>query len=130
MNFPAWLSEQDIQPTCNSGMPVSPPKVLVTTPYFKPSSGGAQEYCYQITRGLQTTKDWKVVIVTSGYKNEITTENYESLKVYRLPYRLKISNTPLDSAGVELLNILWPVKIPISLSLMPRYLECSRLPLD
>ena len=94
MNLPAWLSEQDIQPICNSGMPVSPPKVLVTTPYFKPSSGGAQEYCYQIARGLQATKNWKVVIVTSGYKDEITTENYEGLKVHRLPYRLKVSNTP------------------------------------
>ena len=30
MNFLAWLSKQDIQPICNSDVPVSPPEVLIT----------------------------------------------------------------------------------------------------
>jgi glycosyltransferase involved in cell wall biosynthesis/peptidoglycan/xylan/chitin deacetylase (PgdA/CDA1 family) len=92
--FLAWLREQKIVSICNADVPIESPNLLVTVPYFKPSSGGVEEYTYQIAKGLQDVKDWQVAVVASGDRDEVETDSYQGLKVYRLPYWLKISNTP------------------------------------
>jgi glycosyltransferase involved in cell wall biosynthesis/peptidoglycan/xylan/chitin deacetylase (PgdA/CDA1 family) len=93
--FLAWLAEQDIASVCNAEVPVQLPKLLVTSPYFKPRSGGVEEYAYQIAKGLQDTRHWDVAVVASGDRGELATGSYQGLRVYHLPYWLKISNTPL-----------------------------------
>jgi len=93
--FLAWLAEQDdVTFVCNAEVPSERPKVLITAPYFKPRSGGVEEYAYQIAKGLQVLKGWDVVVVASGDREEIKTGSYENLKTYYLPHRLKFSNTP------------------------------------
>lgn len=93
--FLAWLKEQEnVTFVCNGDLPPEPPKALITTPYFKPRSGGLEEYAYQITKGLQRSKGWDVTVVTSGDEKEISTCSYEGIKTDHLPYRLKFSNTP------------------------------------
>jgi glycosyltransferase involved in cell wall biosynthesis/peptidoglycan/xylan/chitin deacetylase (PgdA/CDA1 family) len=92
--FLAWLRRQDIVSVCNADVPIESPNVLVTVPYFKPSSGGVEEYTYQIAKGLQDARDWQVAVVASGDRGEVAESSYQGLKVYRLPYWLKISNTP------------------------------------
>ena len=94
-DFLAWLHEQNVVSACNSDVALSAPRALITTPYFKPSSGGVQEYCYQIAKGLKEEKDWNISIVTSGAESKVCAESYEGLIIHRLPIRVKFSNTPL-----------------------------------
>jgi len=93
--FLAWLKEQeDVTFVCNADVPLERPRLLITAPYFKPRSGGLEEYAYQIAKGLQCSKGWDVAVVTSGDPEEMKTGSYEDIRTYHLPYRLKLSNTP------------------------------------
>jgi glycosyltransferase involved in cell wall biosynthesis/peptidoglycan/xylan/chitin deacetylase (PgdA/CDA1 family) len=93
--FLTWLREQpDVVYVCNADVPLRPPKLLITASYFKPHSGGLEEYAYQIAKGLQDNKGWRVAVVASGDKDEVSMSNYQGVKVYYLPYRLTLSNTP------------------------------------
>jgi D-inositol-3-phosphate glycosyltransferase len=77
-------------------------KILIVAPYFLPYVGGTQIYVYNIAKRLKEKFGWDVCIVTSGnrgFKN-FTVEEFDGLKVYRLPYWAKISNTPI--------NPIWP----------------------
>ena len=72
-------------------------KLLVAAPYFYPKIGGMEKYAWQISRGLHEKYGWEVVAVTSNheekkYKEEII----DGIKIYRLPYWFKISNTPIN----------------------------------
>src|ERR1035438_2480624 len=93
--FFAWLKEQqDVVFVCNADLLISSPKLLVTTAYFKPHSGGVEEYSYQIAKGLQEYKEWQVVVVASGEKHELKMDSHQGVAVYYLPYQLLLSNTP------------------------------------
>ena len=93
-DFLAWLNEQNVVSVCNADVPIQSPRLLVTAPYFKPRSGGLEEYTYQIAKGLQDARNWQVAVVASGSRGGVTTGSYQGVKVYHLPYWLKISNTP------------------------------------
>jgi glycosyltransferase involved in cell wall biosynthesis len=72
-------------------------KILMVMPYFYPKIGGVENYTYNIAKGLVKKHKWDVIIVTSNYEGkEYIIENIEGLKVYRLPYWFKISNTPIN----------------------------------
>jgi glycosyltransferase involved in cell wall biosynthesis len=93
--FLEWLREQpDVIFCCNSDTPSPSPRLLITVPYCKPHSGGVEQYSYHISKGLQETKNWHVAVVASGDRKELSIDSYEGVRTYRLPYRLKISNTP------------------------------------
>ena len=85
-DFLAWLGGQDIVSVCNADVPIQPPRLLVTAPYFKPRSGGLEEYTYQIAKGLQDNRKWQVAVVASGSSGGVATGKYQGLKVYHLPY--------------------------------------------
>jgi glycosyltransferase involved in cell wall biosynthesis len=94
--FLAWLSEQpDVVFASNAEVPLSAPRALITAPYFKPNSGGLEEYAYQIASGLQDRRGWQVTVATSGRKAEAGTGDFQGVRVHRLPYWLTLSNTPL-----------------------------------
>jgi peptidoglycan-N-acetylglucosamine deacetylase len=93
--FLAWLATQkDIAYSCNADVPSPKPRALITMPYFKPNSGGLEEYCYQIAKGLQADKNWQVAVVSSGRDYPQPVSYFQGLKTYRLPYSLMLSNTP------------------------------------
>lgn len=72
-------------------------KVLVITPYFSPQIGGAENYALNISRGLNKINNWEVIIVTSNNKKKENIEDkIDGMKIFRLPYWLKISNTPVN----------------------------------
>ncbi|OGG59808.1 hypothetical protein A2765_04445 [Candidatus Kaiserbacteria bacterium RIFCSPHIGHO2_01_FULL_56_24] len=76
--------------------------VLIVAPYFPPHSGGLERYALEIGKALHML-GWRVVVVTSGDAGR-TTEAFEGLTVYRLPYAFKISNTPFSLAW------LWEIR--------------------
>jgi hypothetical protein len=95
--FLEWLKMQrDVVFVSNADVPVRPrpPRLLIATSYFKPRSGGLEEYAYQIAKGLQEQKSWHVAVVASGNGDEVKMDSYQGVKVYYLPYRLRLSNTP------------------------------------
>ena len=94
--FLAWLSEQpDVIFSANADVPLAVPRALITAPYFKPHSGGLEEYSYRIAKGLQESMGWEVCVATSGRKPDAGTGSFQGVRVHRLPYRLTLSNTPL-----------------------------------
>lgn len=71
-------------------------KILIVTPYFHPSIGGVQNYVLNIARLLKKEYKHKIVIITSGDKRgQVEKSVFEDMTVYRLPYDIKLSNTPI-----------------------------------
>lgn len=66
-------------------------KILFVVPHYYPMIGGVESYVQTLAAGLKVGHE--VVIVTSGSKAETTT--HKGIKIYRLPYFLKLSNTPI-----------------------------------
>lgn len=66
-------------------------KILFVVPHYYPMIGGVENYVQTLANGLK--KKHEIVVVTSGSRAEITT--HQGVKIYRLPYRLKLSNTPI-----------------------------------
>ncbi len=94
--FLQWLVAQpNVTFITNAEVPIQRPKLLVTTPYFKPHTGGLEEYAFQTAKGLQEDHGWDVVVATSDDCKQLQVEDYEGVKVYRLPISRKISNTPI-----------------------------------
>jgi glycosyltransferase involved in cell wall biosynthesis/peptidoglycan/xylan/chitin deacetylase (PgdA/CDA1 family) len=80
---------------------LQPKRLLMAAPYFPPHLGGVEYYAYNLAIKLQHDFGWYVCVVTTGARGVKVIKSVEdNLIVYRLPYWLKISNTPL--------NPLWP----------------------
>jgi len=72
-------------------------KIIIVTPYFPPHIGGAENSAYQIAKGLKEGYNWEIVVITSNYeKRERKEEIIDGMKIYRLPFWFKISNTPIN----------------------------------
>ena len=72
-------------------------KLMIVTPYYYPNIGGVQNYAKNIAEGLRRKYDWDVIVVTSNYnKHTYKEEKINGLKVYRLPFWFKFSNTPIN----------------------------------
>lgn len=74
-------------------------RLLIVTPYFPPDekSGGAEMFTMTMAEGLAMNHGWDISIVTTapkkGLRNEVIPNR---ITVYRLPYRFKLSNSPLS----------------------------------
>jgi glycosyltransferase involved in cell wall biosynthesis len=70
--------------------------VLIITPYFPPDGGGLERYAMQIAARLKRQHGWRVVMVaaTSAPGKPDTKSTSGGITVYRLSYRLRLSNTP------------------------------------
>ena len=72
-------------------------KLMIVAPYFYPKIGGLENYAYNIGIGLKRKYKWDVVVITSNHlKKKYKEEKINGLKIYRLPYLFKISNTPIN----------------------------------
>jgi glycosyltransferase involved in cell wall biosynthesis len=72
-------------------------KILIVAPYFYPNIGGMETYIYNLGVGLKEKYNSEVVVVTSNQKEgKYSVENIQGMKVYRLPYLFKLSNTPIN----------------------------------
>jgi glycosyltransferase involved in cell wall biosynthesis/peptidoglycan/xylan/chitin deacetylase (PgdA/CDA1 family) len=100
----AYISrKQNVKYVTNSELAtLRPKKLLIAIPYFPPYHGGTQIYSYNIGKRLHENLDWEVCVATSGRRGffHVDEEMLDGLKVYRLSYWFKISNTPI--------NPLWP----------------------
>jgi rhamnosyl/mannosyltransferase len=81
-------------------------KLFVVTTYFYPQNGGVAHHTYHLYKQiLQDYPEYAVTIVASGTRNSaITTERIEGMTIYRLPYWLKWSNTPIHPGWVRMLR--------------------------
>lgn len=89
-------------------------RLLVVTSYFPPDEkvGGAEIFTSTMAKGLVKDHGWETTIVTTTSKkasqNEITADG---LIIYRLPYRFKLSNSPISLTWVwKLRKIIEEVK--------------------
>ncbi|MHB9129425.1 MAG: glycosyltransferase family 4 protein, partial [Candidatus Humimicrobiaceae bacterium] len=79
-------------------------KLIVVTPYFYPKIGGMENYAYNICKSLKKSHNWEVVVITSNHEKKVKKEEIiDGIKIYRLPFWFKISNTPI--------NPMWLVNI-------------------
>jgi glycosyltransferase involved in cell wall biosynthesis len=88
-------------------------KVLVAVPYFPPHKGGTELYALNIAQMLSADFGWNVVVVTTAHPGCPEVEHMtDRLTVYRLPYRFKLSNSPLSLAWFWQLRRLIRVEAP------------------
>lgn len=79
-------------------------KLMIVCPYFYPRVGGLENYVLNTIRFLVRDYDIDVVVVCSNWGDNCYIEEYvQSIKVYRIPYLLKVSSTPI--------NIFWKGKL-------------------
>ena len=79
-------------------------KLLFITPYFHPSVGGVQNYVLNIGTRLQRDYGLEVVVITSDRSVAAMTRDCTlGIPTYRLPVKLRISNTPV--------NWQWPTQV-------------------
>ena len=72
-------------------------KIMVVTPYFYPHIGGVENYIYNIGEGLRKKYKWEIIVITPSLeKRERKVEIIDGIKIYRLPFWFKISNTPVN----------------------------------
>jgi glycosyltransferase involved in cell wall biosynthesis len=72
-------------------------KIMIVTPYFYPKIGGLENYAYNIAKGLIKDYNYGIVVITSNHESKKYKEEIlEGMKIYRLPYQFKISNTPIS----------------------------------
>jgi glycosyltransferase involved in cell wall biosynthesis len=72
-------------------------KIMVVAPYFYPKIGGMENYVYNISKGLRKKHKWEIIVITSNHeKRERKEEIIDGIKIYRLPFWFKISNTPVN----------------------------------
>src|SRR5579875_2321537 len=78
--------------------------VVVVAPYYPPRIGGVENYAARIARAAAEEADLQAVVITSGGRWSRTTVSLEDgVRVVRLGWWLKLSNTPLSP--------LWPVQV-------------------
>lgn len=71
--------------------------VVIVSPYFPPDGGGLEKYVENISQQLVKNFNWRVVIITtSGKKLPDAVQEFKGIKIYKLGYRFKLSNTPFD----------------------------------
>jgi glycosyltransferase involved in cell wall biosynthesis/peptidoglycan/xylan/chitin deacetylase (PgdA/CDA1 family) len=89
---------REVQYVTNGELPALQPKrILITATYFPPHLGGVEFYTYYLAKRLQELHGWQVSIATSGNKGwRMVKTAYEGITVYRLPYWLKLSNSPIS----------------------------------
>lgn len=75
-------------------------KILVTTAYFPPKTGGSARYSFESSIRLAQTYGWQVIIATSSDTQEDTTEEIAGMEIHRLSFKRKISNTPFALSWV------------------------------
>ncbi len=74
-----------------------PRKVLLVVPYFPPHKGGMELFAANIAQRLSIDHDWDVVVLTTTEPGcPKVTEPQPGLKIIRLPYRRKLSNSPVS----------------------------------
>ncbi len=72
-------------------------KLLVIAPYFFPKIGGLENYAWHIARGLRTKYGWAIVAIGANHTtSSYSEETIDGIKIYRLPYWFKLSNTPIN----------------------------------
>ncbi len=79
-------------------MSLKPKRLLLAAPYFPPHLGGAEFYCYSVARSLKRQYGWDVSVATSGTPGFMGSKlaSYKGVKIHKLPYWLKVSNTPIN----------------------------------
>lgn len=72
-------------------------KILIAAPYFYPSIGGLEKHLYELSKRLITNHGVEVVVVAANHgENKPVIEEIDGIKIYRLNYWFKISNTPIN----------------------------------
>jgi rhamnosyl/mannosyltransferase len=71
-------------------------KVMMVTPYFYPKVGGLENYALNIAKGLKKAGHETFVVTSNHEGRERVEEKVQGLKVIRLPYQFKFSNTPFS----------------------------------
>ena len=67
---------------------------MVITGYLYPDVSGVGKHTYNLCKRLVANYDYQVSVVTSGTR--YAEENISGIKIYRLPYWFKLSNTPIN----------------------------------
>ena len=83
--------------------PSAAPRLLIAVPYPPPDpkAGGAELFVMCLIEELTAAYDWEIAVVTTMPKSKVHSEvTPANVKVYRLPYRFIVSNSPVSLSWV------------------------------
>lgn len=75
--------------------------ILIVAPYFPPHTGGLERYASEVAFRLSQMGHWRVVVLTTNEGVHDSIEVIDEVKVYRLGYNIKISNTPFSFTWIR-----------------------------
>ena len=80
--------------------------VLLVSPYFPPDIGGVEQYVESLARLLHHRHGWRVVVVATEPECVAAPRftDTEYARIYRIPFKMRISNTPVGLHWPRLLR--------------------------
>lgn len=76
-------------------------KLLAVTPYYLPKMGGLENYAHYCLKELQQAHGWDVSVITSNHNDGSIIEQYDGIRVMRLPTLFRVSNTPVHFNWID-----------------------------
>lgn len=70
-------------------------KIMMVTPYFYPKSGGLENYAFNIAKYLKKSGHDVLVVTSNHQEKKYVDEQFDGLRIIRLPISFKFSNTPI-----------------------------------
>lgn len=75
------------------------PHLVLVAPYFPPKIGGMENYAHKVASEFAKSGVYKVSVVTTSHEiNTYREEIIDGMRIYRLPFWFKLSNTPISLA--------------------------------
>lgn len=88
-------------------------KLLVVTPYYYPTIGGLENYARQLGLALRDSEGMEIVVVTSNPETRRSVvQTVDGMKLYRLPYWFKFSNTPINPLWSGMMRRIIAIEYP------------------
>jgi glycosyltransferase involved in cell wall biosynthesis len=78
--------------------------LLLASPYFPPDLGGVEQYVESLARLLHERHGWRVVVAATVRARAAQSMDTEYARVYRIPFTMRLSNTPIGLRWPRLLR--------------------------
>src|SRR5580704_5966403 len=83
---------------------MSKKKLLIVVPYFPPHTGGTEQFVLHMARQLEKHYGWDITIVTTRRGKEYDKAVEDGLTIHYLPYKYKLSNSPVSLRWYKILK--------------------------
>ena len=107
------------------------PKVLMVGKYFYPARGGMEQHMLDHVRSLKDSFDFELVV--HNEEKKLSVEDFEGVKLTRVPVNLNIGSAPVSFSFVKILREfkgdLIVIHVPNPIALLSYWLSGTKTPM-